>query len=330
MYKFFFWFFSLIVSLGSCSVESWNQPVSVIPNISQYSDDNIRQIMGYMEISDPDTNYSKMYDILTHSEKSCVWKDFIWYRECFFLNLEEEQQKLISNTKLYDHEKETIYNKTSLLIHSLKKEITFINLYRELDMAPSLWWWESNRWWCSLAWYRIFNQDFFATGSSVVVSYWNSEKELWRIFANSENLTPASLSWILHHENPCEWYTWWPDVWHIFYFTQVWKNQYFFIKTSDGAWSGDFNYTIFHNHGITWGKSYTPIASFPAYAWITPFPRFVRDSNWNEVSILHKNIMQEFINQPFYYITLFEDKRTDYINQIGNILTDITPEIRLN
>lgn len=318
-----FIFLTVLFILSSCSFSS-KEPVVIYENLGEYSDQNIRQIIGFMEILDTDTVYPIIYDILTRSEKLCIWKDYVWYRECFLVYLSEEQKKIINNTKMHNHEKETIYNSIDLFEYSLRQEISFLELYREVDSLASLWAWEDNSK-CRLAWYRTFGQDFFITGSSVVLSYHSSQKELSHILSKSQDLNPKSLSWMYIHENPCGFYTFWPDAWNIFYFSQVWKNQYFFIKTSDGGWSGEFHYTIYHNHGFTGEEKYTPIATFPAYGWATPFPQIMRDEEWNEVGMIHYEIITEFRNLPFQYMTLFEAKRTGYIYQIARMLDDVTP-----
>lgn len=320
-------YLSLLVFLSvftSCSFSSSEEEL-VIKNLPQYSDQNIRQIIGFMEILDTDTVYPMVYDILTRSEKLCIWKDFIWYRECFLVYLWEEKKKIIYNTNMYNHEKETIYNNIALFEHSLRQEISFLKLYWEIDSLASLWAWEDISG-CRLAWYRTFDQGAF-TGQNVVLSYRDSQKKLSHILSKSKNLNPKSLSWVLRHENPCESHTWWPDDGHIFYFSEVWKSQYFFIKTSDGGWSGDFNYTVYHNHGITGEEKYTPIATFPAFYWFTPIPQIIRDEEWNAVGMKHRKILEEFKNRPFQYITLFENRRTGYIYQIAGILDDITPGV---
>lgn len=320
MYKFLP--LTLLLILFSCSLSSKDQ-VLISDALPQDSDQNIRQIIGFMEILDTDTVYPMAYDILTRSEKPCIWKDFIWYRECFLVHLWEEQKKIINNTKMHNHEKETIYNNIVSFEHSLRQEISFLELYWEVDSLASLWTWENNSK-CRLAWYRTFDQGAF-TGQNVVLSYQDSQKKLSHILSKSKNLNPKSLSWVLRHENPCESHTWWPDDGHIFYFSEVWKSQYFFIKTSDGGWSWDFNYTVYHNHGITGEEKYTPIATFPAFYWFTPIPQIIRDEEWNAVGMKHRKIMEEFKNRPFQYITLFENRRTGYIYQIARMLDDVTP-----
>jgi hypothetical protein len=69
MIKFFPLFFLLI--LTSCVILPKEQvKVQDIP--SEYSDQNIRQIMGFMEVLDTDKEYPSLYDILTRSEKPCI------------------------------------------------------------------------------------------------------------------------------------------------------------------------------------------------------------------------------------------------------------------
>ena len=220
---------------------------------------------------------------------------------------------------------EKLSNVFSIFSMSIAEEISSIELYKEIDSLPALWG-ENIEWTCIISWYRIFDQGAF-TGQSVVISYRSSQKELSSILSKSQDLNPKSLSWVLRHENPCESHTWWPDEWHIFYFSQVWKNQYFFIKTSDGGGSWDFNYTIYwnHNEGNIRENNYRPIATFPAYSWFTPIPQVMRDNQGNDVGMKHKKIMEGFKNRPFQYMTLFENQRTGYIDQIIGILTDITP-----
>ena len=311
--------FVLLISLfaiTSCSFSSKEQEL-VLENLSQYSDHNIREIMGHMEILDTDTNFPMAFDILTRSEKPCIGKDFIGYRECFLKGLFDVRKEYQITEKL-----DSIF---SIFSMSIAEEITSFSLYKEVDDLSSMWVW-AKKWECRLSWYRIFDQGAF-TGQSVVISYWSSQKELANILSKSQNLSSKSLSGILLHENPCEWYTWWPDNWNIFYFSQIWENQYFFIKTSDGGWSGDFNYTIFWNHNerSIRENNYSPIATFPAYSWFTPIPQIIRDGQGNNVGMKHKEIIKEFKNRPFLYITLFENQRAGYIYQIVEILTDITP-----
>lgn len=67
-------YLSLLVFLSvftSCSFSSSEEEL-VIKNLPQYSDQNIRQIIGFMEILDTDTVYPMVYDILTRSEKLCI------------------------------------------------------------------------------------------------------------------------------------------------------------------------------------------------------------------------------------------------------------------
>lgn len=313
MYRLFF--LAVVLFLSSCSTLSRN--TTEIPQ--DYSDQNVREILWFMEISETEANYPTIYTILTSSEKPCMWRDFEGYRECFIKNLGDVQKNYQITEKLD--------NALSIFSMSLAEEISSIDLYTEIDALPILWI-QDIGWTCMISWYRIFDQGAF-TGQSVVLSYWNSQKELSRIFSKSQNLKPKSLSWILLHENPCESYTWWPDVGNIFYFKRVWGNNYLFIKTSDGGGSGDFNYTIYWNHN-EWKireNEYKPIATLPAYSWFTPIPRTMRDEEWDEVAMLHRNIIEEFKNQPFQYITEFENQRTGYIYEIRDILRDITPEI---
>ena len=69
MFKLIPLFFLLI--LTSCDISPKEQvKVSDIP--SEYSDLNIRQIMGFMEVLDTDKEYPILYDILTRSEKPCI------------------------------------------------------------------------------------------------------------------------------------------------------------------------------------------------------------------------------------------------------------------
>lgn len=320
MFKLIPLFFLLI--LTSCDISPKEQvKVSDIP--SEYSDQNIRQITGFMEVLDTDKEYPILYDILTRSEKPCIWKDFVGYRECFLIGLWKEQEEIVKNTQMYNHEKEFIYNNIALFEHSLRQEVSYLEFYKEIDDLPTVSFKEDNSD-CRLAWYRAFDQGSF-TWQHVTLSYLTSQRKLSQIFLKAENFDPKSLSWVLLHENPCKWNTWWPDPWYIFHFSEAWKNQYFFIKTADGGWSGDFNYTIYHNHGVTWEEKYTPIATFPAFSWFTPTPQIVANEEWNAITMKHRKIMEEFKNRPFQYITLFEDRRMGYIYQIARILDEITP-----
>lgn len=311
----------LLLIFVSCSHQNnlWSQSVA---STWSFDDRNVRQIIGFMEIINTDPEYPMVYEIISRSEKSCIWKDFIGYRECFIKNLVDSQKNYQITEKLD--------NILSIFRMSLAEEISSIDLYKEIDMLR-VFWIQNIGWTCIIGWYRTFDQGAF-TGQSVVLSYWDSQKELSHTLSKSRNLKPKSLSWILLHENPCEFHTWWPDVWHIFYFSQVWKNNYFFIKTSDGWWSGDFNYTVYWNH-TEWKNhenEYKPIATFPAYSWLTPIPQIMRDEEWSEVAMLHRNIIEEYKNQPFQYVTEFENQRTGYIYQIVSILTDTTPWIILD
>lgn len=113
-------------------------------------------------------------------------------RECFMNNLVIEQKKYSVNEKL---------RRSSFWIGAWKDEVSFTWIYQEIDNIPSITSDDATGS-CQIAGYRIYDGAFL----DKVLPYHIGvpRKRLSHLLSRSQKLSQKSLSWMLLHENPCD------------------------------------------------------------------------------------------------------------------------------
>ena len=313
-----------LILLTACS---HNEPDIVdlpqgLPEISQNNDWYITEILAHLGIDEITfkEGYIPIKNSFTQIHSSCSGKWFVEYRQCLISWFNSEWEKQIFP--------EQIMKKIPLLIHSIENEIRFVSYYLTLDQAsmpdnlPYGTWSHEERLDCNiLSWTGVNHMNYMGepTTTVVLLSYFYDFSRLEEIFPwwkNHKDLYKNNKTKVesYHKGNPCSYWTFGPDMGNILYFMEKWNFVYLFIKESDGAWSGEFDYSIFVHE--KWTQKFWQVANF--YAWSGIIPYYAQFYPWKDVSSkkVRYSILEKYQNEIFLY-------RADFWNQSTHITTTI-------
>ena len=319
MFKFLIPF---LIFLTACSY-NWidNEPkivqtISTVPTISEYEDHYISNILGPMGIDEIKLReeYMRIKNIFIQIQIKCRDKWFLEYRQCLILELNSQIK-----TAWFSDE---IDKKFQLLITSIEDEIRFIPHYLNLDQSsmpgnlPFGEWNEKAIPDCNvLFWTGVSHLNYMGNPTTTVVllSYFDNFSRLEEIFPKwkyhkeqyKKNKTKVYSA---HTNNPCSYWTFGPDKGNILFFIENEDLVYLFIHESEGAWSGEFDYSIFVNQKGT--QKFTQVGNFHSRSGIIPYyAEFYPEHDKSSRNVREK-ILELYRNRVFLYSSYFLNQDT--------------------
>lgn len=254
--------------------------------------------------------YHIMHELLTKVEAPCMGKWFLEYRECFAMNLEEEE-----NFEIDQRLSDQLFS----LKWSLRDETAYFEYYKELDDAPMARIDATVPIKCTILTQTSIKQTDYTM--PIAISYSDRFPEIDVLFSSwsaYHQKQSTSVNGPFTHENPCEYHTFWPDIGNIFYTFQKENRTYLFIKSGDGGGSGEFRYTIFVNK--VGNHSFQPIMDSPGTNSLPPSYLIGYNKDAKQTTLQRISILDQYKNQPFVYKVYFEDSRRWIVSAIGKLL----------